>query len=296
MDNHFRGIFAALSTPFVQGEISPEKLKENIQKYNAYDLSGYVVLGSTGESVYLSDEESEELVQAAKESASPEKKIMVGTARESTRITLEFTNRMSSLNIDAALIRPPSYFTPSITHEVLKKHYLTLADKAKVPVIIYNIPQYTGVSLDVPLVVELSHHPNILGMKDSSGNLILASELIHRVSSSFSILLGAGSIFLSSLIMGAKGGILRIASIAPSECVALYNLWKEGRIEEARKLQLKLIPVNKAITTTLGIAGLKFGLDLIGYWGGEPRPPLLSLDERGKEEMKKVLRESGILQ
>jgi 4-hydroxy-2-oxoglutarate aldolase len=295
MDNDFRGIFPALSTPFVHGEISPEKLKENIQKYNAFDLSGYVVLGSTGESVYLSDGESEELVQAAKESASPEKKIIVGTARESTKITLEFTNRMAALDIDAALIRNPSYFTPSMTHEVLKKHYLTLADKAKVPVIIYNIPQYTGVWVDIPLMVELSHHPNILGMKDSSGSLVFASELIARVSPRFSILLGAGSILLSGLIMGAGGGILRLASLAPSECSALYKLWKEGKIEKARSLQLKLIPANKAITTTLGIAGLKYALDLLGYYGGEPRFPLLPLDEKEKEDMKNTLQESGLL-
>ena len=295
MDNTFGGIFAALTTPFVKGEISPEKLRENIRKYNAFDLAGYVVLGSTGESVYLSDDESEKLVEAVKETAAAGRKIIVGTARESTKITLEFTNRMAAFGIDAALIRTPSYFTPSMTHDVLKKHYLSIADKANAPVMIYNIPQYTGVSVDIPLMVALSHHLNIIGLKDSSGNLIFASELIAQVDPSFAILLGAGSILLSGLIMGASGGILRLASVAPAECAELYRLYQEGRIEDARKLQINLIPVNKAIVKTLGIAGLKYALDLLGYYGGEPRSPLLPLDESEKEEMKDILKKSRLM-
>lgn len=295
MDNNFRGIFAALTTPFVKGEISPEKLKENIRKYNAFDLSGYVVLGSTGECVYLSDYESEKLVKAVKDTAAAEKKIIVGTARESTKITLEFTNRMAAFDIDAALIRTPGYFTPSMTREVLKKHYLSIADKAKVPIMVYNIPQYTGVSVDIPLMVELSYHPNVVGLKDSSGNLIFASELIPRVDPSFAIFLGAGSILLPGLITGASGGLLRLASVAPAECANLYKLYQEGRIEAARKIQINLIPVDKEIAKTMGIAGLKYALDLLGYYGGEPRLPLLPLDESEKEEMKNILNKSGLL-
>lgn len=295
MTDNFQGIFAALTTPFIGGEISPEKLKENIQKHNAFDLPGYVVLGSTGESVYLTDEESEKLVQAVKESAFPEKKVIVGTARESTQITLEFTNRMAAYDIDVALIRTPSYFTSHMTREVLKTHYLTIADKSKVPVMIYNVPQYTGVSVDIPLVAELSRHPNIVGIKDSSGNMIFASGLIPQMDPSFSLLLGVGSLLLPGLIMGASGGILRLASVAPSECVELYRLFREGKIEDARRLQLKLTPVNKAIVQTLGIAGHKYALDLLGYYGGEPRAPLLALDERGREEIENVLKKAGLL-
>ena len=182
-----------------------------------------------------------------------------------------------------------------MTSDVLRKHYFSIADKVKVPVMIYNIPQYTGVSVDIPLIVELSHHPNILGLKDSSGNLIFASELILQVDPSFAILLGAGSILLSGLIMGACGGILRLASVAPAECAELYRLYQERRIEEARKLQINLIPVNRAIVKTLGIAGLKYALDLLGYFGGDPRSPLLPLDENEKEEMKDILNKSGLM-
>lgn len=295
MPDKFLGIFAALSTPFHQEEISTEKFKENIQKYNAFDLSGYVVLGSTGESVYLTDEESEKLVEAAMGAASTDKKIIVGTARESTKATLEFTNRMASYGIDAALIRTPGYFTSSMNHEALKRHYLTLADSAKVPVMIYNIPQYTGVMVDVPLVVELSSHPHIAGIKDSSGNLNFASELIPQVNPSFSILLGAGSLLLSGLIMGASGGILRLADVAPAECVRLYKLFQEGKINEAQKLQIDLVPLNRAIVQTLGIPGLKYALDLLGYHGGEPRSPLLPLNEEEKTQMERILRDCRLL-
>lgn len=295
MKHSFQGIFAALATPFVQGEISPEKFKENIQKYNSFDLSGYVVLGSTGEGVYLTDQESEKLVKTAAETASSEKKIIVGTARESTKITLEFTNRMASFNIDAVLIRTPSYFKPKMDREAFKKHYLTIADNSKIPLFVYNIPQYTEISVDRELIIELSHHPNIVGMKDSSGNLAFLGELLPYLGPHFSILLGAGSVLLSGLIMGASGGILTLADVAPAKCIELYKLFQEGKIEDAKRLQLELIPLNKALTQTLGVPGCKYALDLLGYSGGLPRLPLLPLDENGEKEIENILTNIGLL-
>jgi len=295
MKPYFKGIFAALATPFEQEEISPEKLKDNIKKYDAFDLSGYIVLGSTGEGPYLSDQESEKIVQTAKETASPDKKIIVGTARESTKLTLEFTNRMAAFDIDAVLIRTPSYFKPKMNSEALKKHYLTIADQSKVPLLVYNIPQYTGISVDKELIINLSSHPNILGMKDSSGNLSFFSELIPHLSPEFSLLLGAGNLILPGLIIGASGGILRLAAVAPAHCVKLYKLFLEGKIEEARRLQLELIPLNKAITQNFEIPGCKYALDLLGYFGGFPRFPLLPLDEKGKKEIENILNKLGLL-
>lgn len=295
MKTNYEGVFAALTTPFIQGEISPEKLKENIQKYNVFEFSGYVVLGSTGESIYLTDEESEKLVLTAREAASSEKKIIVGTDRESTKLTLDFTNRMAAFDIDAVLIRTPSYFKPKMNRDSLKEHYLTIADKSKVPLLVYNIPQYTGIFVDKELIIELSRHPNIVGMKDSSGNLAFLSELIPEVSSDFSLLLGAASLFLPGLIIGASGGILRLADVAPAQCVELYRLFLAGKIEEAKKLQLALIPLNKAITQVLDVPGCKYALDLLGYFGGLPRLPLLPLDEEEKKEIKKILKNLGLL-
>jgi 4-hydroxy-2-oxoglutarate aldolase len=295
MHSNFKGVFAALTTPFIKDRISLEKLGENIQKYNRFQLAGYVVLGSTGESVYLTDEESEKLVEAAKKFAPKEKKIIAGTARESTRATLEFTNRMAGLGIDAALIRTPSYFKSLMGHESLKKHYLTIAEQAKVPLFIYNIPRNTGISVDSNLIIELSQHDNIAGIKDSSGNLSFLGEFLPHISPKFHVLLGAGSVFLQGLLLGAKGGILALAAVAPGPCVKLYELFSEKKLEEALRLQLQLIPLNKAIIQTYGIPGIKYALDLLGYNGGSPRLPLLPLGEKGKKEMKSLLGELGLL-
>lgn len=295
MNHSFKGIFAPLTTPFVRDEISVEKFKKNIQRYNRFDLSGYVILGSTGESVSLSDEESEKLVEAAKEVASRGKKIIVGTARESTKLTLDFTNRVACFKIDAVLIRTPSYFKSRMTREALKKHYLTLADKSKVPVIIYNIPQNTGISVESELIIDLSSHPNIAGIKDSSGNLATMGEAMPHIPSSFCFLIGAGSILLAGLMLGASGAILTLADVAPALVVKLYNLFLEGKIDDARKLQLDLIPLNKAIIQTLGIPAVKYALDLLGYYGGSVRAPVLPLDEKGKREMTTILKELGLL-
>ncbi len=296
MHSNFKGVFAALSTPFVGDTISAKKLKENIQKYNKIDLAGYVILGSTGESVYLSDEESEKLVQAAKESVSQGKKIIVGTARESTQATIEFTNKMAGLGIDAALVRTPSYYRSLLDRKALMTHYLTIAEKSQIPVIIYNIPRFTGIAVDADLLIELSKHHNITGIKDSSGNLTVLGEAIPHISPQFSILLGAGSLFLQGLLLGAQGGILALASVAPAHCVKLYNLFVEKKLEEAFKLQLDLIPLNKALIQTYGIPGIKYALNLLGYSGGPPRLPLLPLGEKGKEDIKDLLTDLGLLE
>lgn len=288
-------MFAALTTPFIKDRISPEKLGENIQKYNRFQLAGYVVLGSTGESVYLTDEESEKLVEAVKESASKEKKIIAGTARESTKATLEFTNRMAGLGIDAALVRTPSYFKSLMSQEALKRHYLAIAEKSKVPVIIYNIPRNTGISVDSNLIIELSQHENIAGIKDSSGNLSFLGEFLPGISPNFHVLLGAGSVFLQGLLVGAQGGILALATVVPGLCVELYELFSGKNLEEALRLQLRLIPLNKAFIQIYGIPGIKYALDLLGYNGGPPRLPLLPLGDKGKEEMKTLLDELGLL-
>jgi 4-hydroxy-2-oxoglutarate aldolase len=296
MSSRFKGVFPPLTTPFIGDEISTDRLRDNILKYNSSGLAGYVISGSTGESVFLSDEETEELVKAAKEAASPEKKIIAGTARESTKETLEFTNRMADLGADAALVRTPSYFKSRLNSEALKKHYLTIADKAKLPVLIYNIPQNTGISVDSKLIIELSKHPNISGIKDSSGNLSALGEVIPFLRPDFNFLMGAGSIFLAGLMQGASGAIVAMANAAPDLCLRLYNLFLEKKFDEALRLQLDLIPLNKAVVQTFGIPGLKYALDLLGYYGGPSRLPLLPLGEEGKKEITTLLKKLGLLE
>jgi len=295
MHESFKGIFPPLATPFVDDEISTEKFKENIQKYNSFDLTGYVILGTSGENALLSDEESGKLVQAGKEAAAEGKKIIVGTGLESTKMTLEFTNRMADLGIDAAMIRTPSYFKSRMNREALKKHFLLLADQSKVPVLIYNNPRVLGVSVDSKLLIELSRHPNIAGIKDSSGDLSFLAETIPLLDPHFSFLIGSGGVILPGLRLGATGGILAIAGVAPAQCAELYKLHLERKMDDALKLQLDLAPLNRAVVQTFGIPGLKYSLDMVGYYGGPCRLPLLPLDDEGKKEMKAVLSKLGLL-
>ena len=276
------GIIAALTSPFVDDEVSIPKFEENIRKLNGTGLAGYLVLGSTGECVSLSDAESEALVRAARAAAAPGKALIAGTARESTRLTVDFTNRMADSGIDVALVRSPSYFKSRMTREALKAHFLAVADKARVPVLVYNIPANTGISLEASLVIELSAHPNVIGLKESSGNIAYLGEVIRRVPPGFRYFLGSGSVFLPGLELGACGAILAVADAAPELCSKIYSLFRDGKLDEARTLQLDLIPLNKGIMEGTGIAGLKHALDLRGYYGGPVRLPLLPPAKRPK--------------
>lgn len=296
MAKPFEGIYAALTTPFEGDEVSIARAAENVARYNKTGLAGYVVLGSTGESVFLSDEEAERLVRAVKKAAAPGKRVIVGTARESTRLTVDFTNRMADLGAEAALVRPPAYYKAKMTRNALRTHYLTLADKARVPILVYNIPQNTGLNLEPALVVELAKHPRIAGLKESSGSLAFLGEVVREVPPAFCYFLGSGHVIFPGLEMGADGAILAVANAAPEVCCRIYDLFRDGRKDEARKLQLELIPFNKAIMESYGIAGLKYAQSLRGYSGGETRLPLLPLGEEGQAEIKGLLEKLGALE
>lgn len=288
------GIFPALTTPFSGDAVALDRFRDNIHRYNGHDLSGYVVLGSTGECVFLSDEESERLVRTARESAASGKKVIAGTARESTTLTIEFSNRMAGLGIDAALVRPPSYYKARLDREALRRHYLTVADHCKVPVIVYNIPQNTGIVLEPSLIVELAAHPNIAGLKDSSGHLAMIAEVQPKVRPDFSYLLGAGSVFVPALALGASGAILAVANAAPGLCAEAYTLFLEKKLDQAFEIQKALIPLNRAVTEVYGIPALKYCLDLLGFTGGSCRMPLGEPSEKAKAELRALLTRLGL--
>jgi 4-hydroxy-2-oxoglutarate aldolase len=175
------------------------------------------------------------------------------------------------------------------------KHFTIVADSSPIPIIIYNVTKFTHVDLGVNVVSILSKHPNIIGIKESSGNVNLLGEFLNNVSEDFNVLVGtAGSLF-GALAIGCVGGIVALANVAPENCVKIYELEKEGDYEEAKKLQLRMIPVNKAITVTYGISGLKVAMDMVGYFGGDPRLPLLPLSEVERSEIKEILKDAGLL-
>ncbi len=291
MKTAIKGIFAALTTPFEGGKIALEKFRENIQKFNRTGLAGYVVMGSTGEAPFVDDEESELLVREARRTASNDKIIIAGCGRDSAEWTVKLASRLAEAGAEAALIKPPYYYKSRMNYEALKAYYTEVADRVKMPVILYNIPQNTQIWLPLELVVELSSHPNIIGLKESGGSLAYLGEVVSRVSPEFVYLTGSGSILYPALEMGARGAILALANVVPELCVRLYELYQAGNREEARKLQYRLIPLNRALTETYGIPAIKYALDLRGYYGGSSRTPLLPPDEKARETIRKLLEE-----
>jgi 4-hydroxy-2-oxoglutarate aldolase len=288
------GIIPALTTPFENDEVSTGKLAFNIARYNGSELSGYLVCGSTGECVLLSDDESAAVVKTAREAAGPDKILIAGTARESLRATVEATRRAADLGADFALIRPPSYYKSRMDRETLRTFFLKAADDSPVPVIVYNIPQNTGFSLEAELIVELSDHDNIAGLKESSGNLTLLAAVVRRLPQDFSYLLGAGSVVVPALQMGASGAILAVADVVPEVCADMYRLFVQGDFEGARKRQLDIVPLNRLATEARGIPGLKAALDMRGFYGGPVRLPLLPATDKDRAEIDVLLKSLGL--
>lgn len=280
------GVFPALTTPFGEdGSVALADLKHNLHRYNGTDLAGYVVLGSTGESVLLSREEIDGVLVTAKEAAAPGKKLIAGTGAESTAETIEKTKRAAELGYHAALIKTPHYYKPAYKPEVLITHYRKVADSSPIPVLLYSVPQFTGVTLEAPEVAVLAEHANIIGIKDSSGHIQRVGEMLAAVPAKFQVLVGSASTVFPALAIGARGAILALANALPEKCVALYDMVHRGRFEQARELQNMLLKASKLIVSEAGIAGVKFVMDQRGYRGGVPRPPLLPLTEEVKKRL-----------
>ncbi|MGB7297077.1 MAG: dihydrodipicolinate synthase family protein, partial [Candidatus Aminicenantales bacterium] len=201
MSGRLEGVFAALTTPFAGEAIALEGFKKNILRYNSTGLAGYVVLGSTGEAVLLADDAAETLTAAAREVAGPGKKIIAGASREATRLTAALVNRLAGLGADAALVKPSHYYKAAMTQDTIKRYFFDIADKTTIPIIIYNIPQNTGIPVEPPMIIELARHPNIAGVKDSSGRLANLVEVINGVRPDFSFILGSGGLFLAGLLL-----------------------------------------------------------------------------------------------
>jgi len=284
------GIYAALTTPFAaDGAVSLADLKYNIERYNRTGLAGYVVLGSTGESVLLSRTEMDTILIAAKEAAGSGKRLIAGTGAESTAETIDRTKRAAELGYEFALVKTPYYYKPVYKPEVFISHYRRVADASPIPILLYSVPQFTGVALEAPEVAAIAEHPNIVGMKESSGNVQRVTEIIGATPRAFHTLVGSAPTLLASLAVGARGAILALASALPERCVALYELVRHGQLDEAREAQEALMKASKRILSEAGIAGIKFVMDQRGYRGGSPRLPLLPLSDPAKQRILELL-------
>jgi 4-hydroxy-2-oxoglutarate aldolase len=287
---NLQGIFTALTTPFASdASIAPARLRENIGRYNRIGLAGYVLNGSTGESVLLRWEEIYRLWETAKEAAAPGKLLIAGTGAEATAEAIEHTNRAASLGYDAALVRTPHFYKPQMKLEALAEYYFRVADAARIPVLVYSVPIFTNLQVDAELIACVAEHPNIIGMKDSSGDVDGVRKIIAAAPKGFQTLVGSASTLFESFELGARGAILALANAFPELCVEIYDASRSGDSARAHSLAQKLIAPAKILGPQHGIPGLKYALDRIGYYGGPPRAPLLPVGEAAQVEIDAML-------
>lgn len=285
------GVFPPLTTPFDRsGRLDLGAFRSNLRAYRPYSLRGYLVLGSSGEAGSVDFDERIRLIETARKEIPEEKVLLVGTGAPSLKETLKLTQLAASIGADAALVLPPSYYKPAMTTDVLVQYFSTLARAAKLPILIYSIPQFTGIQLEVRAVTELSRKPNIIGIKESSGNLSYLTEIIESTPKRFQNVTGSALTFLPSLMAGAVGGILAIANVAPRECVEIFEDYKGGRLSLAARKQLALMKLARALTARYGIAGLKAGVSAAGLYGGYPRSPLRPLTRPDQEVVSELYR------
>jgi len=284
------GVFPPVPTAFdEQGELYADGLQSNVAKLCERGVDGVLLLGSNGEYAYLSEEEKREVIRAGLSALPAGKLGLVGTGCESTRATIRLTEDAAKLGAHAALVVHPNYYKPLMSKRVLLEHYRAVADASPIPVVLYSVPKFTGFDLPLDVVTELSQHSNIIGIKDSAGNVIQLHEMILKTRPDWNVLVGTGSALMAALSVGVTGGVLALADVAPRECADLYALCTSGRWEEARALQSRLLPVNQAVGGSMGIPGVKAAMDMLGYYGGPPRRPLLPLADEERARLRGLL-------
>lgn len=290
------GVYIPVPTPFRGDEVAPDRLAANLQRWNAAPLAGYVVLGSTGEFPMLSEEERDRVLAAARGAIPADKRFIAGTGTNATLHTIRQTKQAAALGADAAIVITPHYFTKGFSQPAAQvRHYHAVADASPIPVLIYNFPANTGINLDPDTVAKIAEHPNVAGIKDSSGLIPQAAQMIDQTPKTFHVLVGAAAALLPGLAIGASGGILALANIAAREFCEIYRLARNGQWAEARELAARMMPADRGIPGRYGIGGLKAALDLQGLYGGPCRPPLGTPGADAIEDIKEVLATSGLL-
>jgi 4-hydroxy-2-oxoglutarate aldolase len=284
------GIFPAITTPFdAEGAVASDRLRENIAQYNRLPLAGYVAIGSTGESVLLTRAEVEQVFSTVREAAGPGKLLIAGVGTESTPETISRAKAAANFGFDFVLVKTPSFYKSALTPDTLNEHYRRVADASKLPVILYSIPQLTGVALEPDLVARLAEHPNIIGIKESSGNVQRVGEIIAAAPAGFQVVVGSADTLYASLMLGAVGGVLALADCLPEICIELHRAVAAEKTATARDLNLRILPASKKLVRQLGIPGVKAAMDFRGYYGGPVRGPLTPLNAAQKREVETLV-------
>lgn len=283
------GIIPPVPTPFSsQGDLDTESLKTLIAKLEP-EVDGLLILGSNGEAAYLSEEERRAALEAARSVIPQSKPMIAGTGGEATRIVIERNQTAAEAGADYVLVVAPFYFKGGMTEAVLQTHFETVASESPIPVLLYNIPQATTLSLSPALIAKLAQHPNIAGLKDSSGNVGALTETMRQVPADFTVLTGNAPTLLPALSLGVAGGILAVANVAPKAYKRIVSCFQAGQVKEARNLQLRLNPLALAVTSKYGVPGLKAALRQQGRTAGHPRAPLQDVNTGIEKELKSLL-------
>ncbi len=290
------GIFTPIVTPFRPDDAVDESgLRRNVAQWMKTSLTGLVVLGSNGEAAQLEENEADRVVEVVRAEVPGDRVLIAGTGRESTKATIAATRRAAAAGVDAALVRTPSFFKAQMSTDVFVRHYTEVADASLIPVLLYNVTMFTGVNLQPDAVEQLARHPNIVGMKESGGDIGQIAEFVSRTPEDFTVLAGSATTLFHSLCAGCDGAILALAALFPDACVQMMTLVRGGHIDEARALQKRLTPIARSVGSTFGVPGLKAALDMTGYIGGPPRPPLRPVSSQTSEIIRSQLDALGSL-
>ena len=288
-----QGIFPPIATPFdSNGDIYPAKVRHNVEKWNRTALAGYVVMGSTGESVMLTPDEKYTMWELVAKHAAPEKLLIAGTGMEGVRETVALTNCAAEMGYKAAMVRTPHYYKNLINRaDAQALYFRAVADQSRIPLVIYNWPQATGVDIPVEAVVALSEHPNVIAIKESSGNLEKVMQMIREVKHGFQVLVGSAPTLWPSLLMGACGAILAYANAAPYSVIAIWEAHRTREEAAGLDWQNRIGRPAALVTTKYGVPGLKYAMDLNGYYGGPPRLPLVVPTPEAKKEIEEAFKD-----
>ena len=293
----FSGVYTPIVTPFREdGAIDEVGLRRNVTRWMTMPLTGLVVLGSNGEAPQLDDAEADRIIDIVRAGVPVGRPLIAGTGRESTRATIAATARAAAAGADAALVRTPSFFKSQMTTAAFVSHYTAVADASPIPVLLYNVSMFTGVNLAPDAVATLASHPNIVGMKESGSDIGLIAEFIAQTPDDFIVLAGSAATLFHALAAGCDGAILALAALVPGEIVTMQQLVSENRLDEARKLQRRLMPLARTIGGQHGVPGLKAALDLMDFAAGPPRPPLLPVPPQIVQLLRTQLDGLGVLE
>ena len=287
------GVILPVTTPFdgETGELAPVSFRENLRKWLSAGVSGFVVAGSTGEAALVDEDEIVQLLGWARDIVPPDRLLIAGAGRESTRATVRLCRAVAECGADAVLVRPPAYYPKAMDPDTVRRHFEKVADSIPIPLILYHVPQFVPVEIAPGSCAELCTHHNIIGIKDSTGDLKSLGAFLDVVAGSDNcrVMVGAGSKLYAALELGAAGGIVAVGCIAPRFAVDVYRSFCAGDMGSAGKAQSVLTGLHNAIVRGTGVAGVKYALDLLGYNGGDPRPPLRPPDERVRATIRDAL-------